>query len=78
LRDRFAVAYRGWKPFVPAASLEMFHDLEDGLVFDKLWLTLGAGYGRRREIETFYRCEQSQRAGEPTLHILGLAFHSDV
>ena len=80
LRDRLEASWRGGKPWVPAASLTLFHALDDGARLDKLWLTVGGAYERGgRDFELFYRWEKPVHdASEPTVHIVGAAFHKDL
>ena len=79
LRNRFEVGWKATKDLTPSASVEIFHRVGggDGVVFETLRLTLGAGYeiGKRNEVGAFYRYEQPQDEPlDPTLHILGLEY----
>ena len=82
-RNRLEVAYRGFKPWYPAASVELHHGLdgEDQAVFlEKVWLTVGGAYSKKKkDLEIFYRAELPQvDAMDPTVHILGAAYHHDL
>jgi len=82
LRDRAEVSYRRFKPWVPGASVELFHAIADGdaIRLDKLWLTLNAAHSRKSwSAEVFYRVEVPiADAMDPTLHILGVGVHYDL
>ncbi len=82
LRDRLAASWRRTRPWIPMASVALFHRLGDGdaAQLDKAWLTIGGAHDRgAREIELFYRLERPIRdPGDPTLHIFGAALHTDL
>ncbi|MBK9034509.1 MAG: DUF2490 domain-containing protein [Myxococcales bacterium] len=82
LRNRVGIEYRGVRPWTPAASLELHHDLDNGdtIHLDKVWLTFGVGRALGRgEVEAYYRAELPQYdAADPTLHILGLSYHHEL
>lgn len=82
VRNRVGVAYRGRRPWTPAASLELHHDLDNGdaIHLDKVWLTVGVARALGRgEAEVFYRAELPQHdAADPTVHILGLGYHHEL
>lgn len=72
IRLRFGVAYRRMRPWVPAVAFETFHRMDDVHV-NKVWLTAGGSRTGPREVEAFFRLELSP--DEPTISIVGLAFH---
>ena len=81
LRDAVELAWRGGD-WVPAASLAVFHRLGDGETgtLDRVWLTARcARMLGSREAELFYRLELPRAdPDDPTVHIVGLAFHSEL
>jgi long-subunit fatty acid transport protein len=80
LRNRLEVSYQGIRRWEPRASVELHHRLDPGEL-DKVWITAGATYSpkKRFDLEAFYRAELPQADPmEPTLHILGAAFHHDL
>jgi len=82
LRNRADVSYRAWKPWIPGASVELHHDLAQGdaIHLAKIWITAGGSWSKKkRDLELFYRAEIPQAEPmDPTVHILGLAFHHDL
>ncbi len=83
VRNRGEVSFRGLRPVVPAASVELHHVLgEDGNTahLGKMWLTVGLEYGRGDlAFDAFYRAEVAQHdPGDPTVHILGVGVHYEL
>lgn len=83
VRNRLEVSYRGWSPWVPQISGELFHAL-GGLTapeLSKIRVTLGTAFklDERSDLEVFYRIELSNAdQADPTLHILGLSYQYDL
>jgi hypothetical protein len=63
--------FRGWKP---AASVELFHGVEDGsLEHRKTRYALGLEFEKwERDVQTYYRVDASSDPMDPTMHIIGL------
>ena len=82
IRNELRAAYRGWKPWVPEVAGEVFHVLYEGdtIHLEKLWLTAGVAYERKRQaIEAFYRLELPfEEPMEPASHIVGVGFHYEL
>ena len=80
VRNRIDVSYRDLKPWIPGAAVEAHNTVDAGFELEKIWITAGAAYAKKDlEIEVFYRAELPQADPmEPTLHILGAAFHHDL
>jgi len=82
IRNGFGAEWRGWKPYYPAASVEIFHELDnpDTVHLDKIWITLRTDWVRKqKEVSVFYRAELPQYAPmDPTIHIFGVAFHYEL
>jgi hypothetical protein len=82
VRNRIDVGYRGIKRWTPAAQAELFHAIDrgDALHLDKVWLSLGGTYShRQRESNVYFRVELPVAdTMEPTLYILGAAFHLEL
>jgi hypothetical protein len=80
VRHRVEVAYREYKPWIPAASVEGFVGVANGdpVHLDRVWLTIGGSHDRKqRTIDAFYRVEVPIEQDSPTLHIFGLGVHFD-
>jgi hypothetical protein len=79
IRNRFAVALVGTKPWQPAISAEPFHRLGDGdtIRLQKVRLTAGVSYDfGDHEAEVYYRVEVAQDdPTDPTPHIMGVGYH---
>jgi hypothetical protein len=80
LRNRADVSYRDFKPWIPSASFELHNTIDRDFELDKIWFTAGLSYSKKKhETEIFYRVEVPQaNPMDPTIHILGAAFHRDL
>ena len=79
-RNRLDVSYREYKPWIPSVSGELHNTIDQGFELEKIWLTAGVTYSKKKkEVELFYRAELPQAEPmDPTVHILGAAFHHDL
>jgi hypothetical protein len=80
VRNRLDVSYRQYKPWIPSASAETHNTIDQDFELEKIWLTAGVTYSKKKEeVEVFYRAELPQAEPmDPTVHILGLALHHDL
>lgn len=81
MRNRVELGMKATKRIEPGVSAEVFHRVGDGsaMQYEKLWLTVGAAYAKKKwDADVFYRWEKPADVMEPSVHIIGLAFHSDL
>lgn len=83
VRNRGDAAYLGLGAFVPGASVEMHHILnEDGntIHLGKVWLTGGVEWEHDQlSVDVFYRLITGQHdSSEPNGHVIGLGVHYEI
>jgi len=80
VRNRLEVSYREYKPWIPEAAIEFHNTVDQNFELEKIWITAGVAYSKKKEeFELFYRAEVPQAEPmDPTIHIIGAAFHHDL
>jgi hypothetical protein len=82
LRNRLSADWRVARPWVPRASVELFHRLGDGdtIVHRKVRLSAGVKYELGKgSLAAFYILELTRDdPDEPNLHALSLGFHREL
>lgn len=80
VRNRLDVSYREYKPWFPSVSAETHNTIDQNFQLAKIWLTAGVAYSKKKEeVEIYYRAELPQADPmDPTVHIIGAAFHHDL
>lgn len=78
LRNRLAVSYRAWDPWIPGAEIETFHALGDLDQFDygRLRLTAGMTHSRgKHDVQAYFRVQLPADPQQETAYIFGLEYH---